>query len=167
MFRSALLTLTKCLASTGLKTSTYLLPCVFRDFISVHQHTACLMGGSTSSCVSVWYAAGDELVQQEPRKGSERNDLSGWYLKNDVTLLFCSQQQGASRSFTSTRNTHTQLTGHRQTRNLCFYGRTEGPVCVLSSCLANTQLYMADTERERRVSWRTSFCSVVWSFCLQ
>lgn len=76
MFRSALLTLTKCLASTGLKTSTYLLPYVFRDFISVHQHTACLMGGSTSSCVSVWYAAGDELVQQEPRKGSERNDLS-------------------------------------------------------------------------------------------
>lgn len=85
-------------------------------------------------------------TRTEKRKWEKRP--VGWYLKNDMTLLFCSQQQGASRSFTSTRNTHTQLTGHRQTRNLCFYGRTEGPVCVLSSCLANTQLYMADTERE-------------------
>lgn len=94
------------------------------------------------------------------------------YLKNEMTtslmcyldlypfLSLCTTW-GLSIIRSGRRHSHTAdqpKARYWQTRNLCFYKLTEAHLekwCrVLSSCLAYTQQYVADTIQGTRVSWR-------------
>lgn len=79
--------------------------------------------------------------------------------------LSLSVKQGASHSFSPTRNTHTQLTSQKPAvgrRGICALmdrqrSHLENRGCILSSCLANTQLYMADTIEQREgLEWKAT-----------
>lgn len=138
--------------------------------------------------MTVWHAAfvlkiaaGDGSHNKNPVKEVRKTTcsliLKEWY--DDYCCVICScfpaslslcVKQGASHSFSPTRNTHTQLTGQKPAvgrRGICALmdrqrSHLENRGCVLSSCLANTQLYMADTIEQRegleRKATETGFC---------
>lgn len=80
-------------------------------------------------------------------------------------------------SFSPSRNTHTQLTSQKHTstigrRGICAFMGAQRPHLenqrsTLSSCLASTQLYMANTIEERGVLYaQSSFCVVGIGMCV-